>query len=1499
MNKNNNIKNKVKILAKFLGYVLLFLFLISIIFSIPGVQTRLAKTLTNSLKDSYNTNINVQRVDLSFLGAVQLKGVEIRDHHNDTLIFIKNLSTSLLNAKKIIDNKVNLGSVSLDGIDFYMKTYQGETNDNLSIFVEKLDDDTPRDSLTDPFLLNTSNIYLDNLNFKLIDENKKDKIQFLASNGGGSLSDFKILGPDVTTKIRGLYFVDDRGIEITNLTTDFSYSKTQMLFQHTVLETQTSQLNANITFNYQRKDLQYFNDKVTIVADFSKSRMSLLDLSKLYGEFGLTDVLNLTGNLTGTLNDFKVTNLDVLSDEGFVIKGNLKFVNSVNTEKGFSFDGDLKNVTANYQELKSVLPNLLGKTLPTEFSRLGDFTLKGTTFINEDKLDVKATITSRIGTTKADLKLTNIAAIDDANYQGNVELINFDIGEFFNDPYFGKITLNGDVNGTGFRIDNVNTGIIGIIKEIEFNGYNYKDINVNGLFQKRLFNGNLNVNDPFLKMRFNGLADFSSTINRFDFTATILEADLVQTNLYTRDSISKIKGELEFDIIGNTFDDILGKTTFNNIEYTNQKKAYNFKRFTVSSSVKDQLKTININNNSNANEIAQGYISGNFKFSELIPLTQNALGSVYANYIPYKVAPNQMITYDFNIYNQIVDVFFPEVYIDENTNLNGTIDTRRNIFKLELKSPKVIAYGNALDSINLVINTQNKAYNTHLRVSKINTAYINATKLNLINRTKNDTLFVKSEFNGDLNPDETFNMDFFYTFDKDKNSVLGIQKSTFNFEENTWRINPKDNKDNKVVFDIKKNEFNFSSFNLKSKEQEISFKGVLKDSTYKDLKFDFVNVKLSSFLPPIDSLSLNGILSGKIDFLQQNGQYSPKGNLSVKEFQINSFEQGDLSLKIAAKNSYEKYAVDLSLANLNRKSITAKGTVDFTEQRPVLDLKVNLDKFQLNAFSPLGQDVLSKIRGEASGSFDVSGFLRNPVMKGELELNDAGLLFPYLNVDYDFEGVAKIKLEDQSFIFEKLNLLDTKHNTRGDFSGEIAHRDFRSWFMNLNILTDNLVVLDTEKSEESLYYGTAFIKGSAKIVGLTDNLFIDVNATTNSNTKFVIPLKDVKSIDNYNLIRFKSDNTAAIKEKTEDDFVLNALKGLKLNIKLEVTNDAIAEVVIDENNGSLLNGRGNGNLKIEIDTRNNFSMDGNFTVEEGKYEFKYGGLVNKTFNVEKGGTISWNGNPYDAELDITAIYTTTANPSVLLENFNSSRKIPINLITKITGGLFNSSQDFDIEIPNVNNTIASELEFKLNDNNVDEKTRQFLSLLALNTFYNPDQSNFNSSNALLGTTSNAITNVLSDLISSSDGKVQFNVNYDIADRSNVNNVINDDLVNVEVGTQISDRVVINGKVGVPVGSKTQSSVVGEVKVEVLLNEKGNFRGVIFNRQNEIQYSTEEEGYTQGVGLTYQVDFNNFSELLQKIGLKKKKETKNKVKKDSVKTVKLSKFIKIKSTKNKN
>ena len=185
------------------------------VFSIPVVQTRLAASLAQRLNKAYKTDIGIQRVDLSFLGAVQLKGVELRDHHNDTLIFVDNLTTSLLNVKKIVDNKVDLGSASLQGVHFYLKTYRGETDDNLSIFVEKFERGAMKDTLSGPFVLNSSNIYLDNFNFRLINENKGNEVQFEANDGGGSLSDFKIKGPNVSADVRGLYFEDERGIPVS------------------------------------------------------------------------------------------------------------------------------------------------------------------------------------------------------------------------------------------------------------------------------------------------------------------------------------------------------------------------------------------------------------------------------------------------------------------------------------------------------------------------------------------------------------------------------------------------------------------------------------------------------------------------------------------------------------------------------------------------------------------------------------------------------------------------------------------------------------------------------------------------------------------------------------------------------------------------------------------------------------------------------------------------------------------------------------------------------------------------------------------------------------------------------------------------------------------------------------------------------------------------------------------------------------------------------------
>ena len=1473
-----------KIGIKLLRVILILLVLLFIVLSIPAVQTFLGKKATDYVNEEFNTDIVVKKVDLSFLGSVQLKGIEIRDHHQDTLIFVKNLKTSLLNAKRIIDNNVALGDATLSDGFVYMKRYKGEDDDSMSIFIDSFESDTPKDSVPS-FVLHTKNLYVDNLTYKYIDENKKDNLLFGAHNIGGLAQDFFLNGPNVSLKLRELHFTENRGVNIVSMSSDFEYTKTQMKLLNTKIATDNkSALSGDVIFNYKREDFANFTDKVKLKGQFKKSAIAVKDLHKFYNELSGDDILYFTGNIKGVLNNFSASKVNMYSKKGMRLVGDMGFVNAITRGRGFLFDADFERVTSNYSQLKSILPNILGKSLPSHFKKLGDFDLSGLVNLTPDRMDATLTVVSEIGTTISDLQLTNIGDIDNASYSGEVEFIELDLGVFANNPDLGKVSLRADVDGGGFTVDNINTTILGNVSSITFKGYTYEDLQINGAFQNKKFDGFLNAKDTNAKFAFKGLADFSSKINKFDFTTTIERLDLAKINLFKKDSIAVLKGDIKLDVTGNTLDNIIGKASFTNITYTNAKKTFDFKEFEINSALQDSIKTIEVN----SKDIVQGTLKGKFTFAELLPVCQNALGSVYTNYEPIKVAPNQFVDFDFTIYNQIVDVFFPEISIGKNTKIKGKINGDKNAVKLNFSSPELAVYKNKIEDVVLRLDNKNKLYNTHLTASKIATKYYEVNKLNLINRTVNDTLFFKSTFKGGEKQKEDFKLNFYYTINDEHQSVVGLQKSTFNHNNFDWVINPNEDKENKVSYTVYDNNIIVSPFLIVSKEQSVVFSGEVKGESYKDLKASFTNVQLEGVIPKLETLNLAGVLNGEVSLKEENGIVKPLAKLTVNDVLVNDFSQGILKVNVEGENSLNKYNVDVSLRDYQFDNVKAVGALDFSTKEPVMDLDVSFKEYELNGFSDFGGEVISNLRGRLSGDFTAKGPFLNPDFRGRLNLEEAGLTFPYLNIDFDLVDNTTLRLKDQSFVLGGVMLKDTKFDTKGYLSGSITHQNFNKWYFDLVLNTPNLLILDTKEVEEIPYYGSGFLRGNATMRGFTSNLNINVNGSTQPGTIFVIPLNDVTTVDNYKLIRFKSTQ----KEENRN-YELEKIKGLNLKIDLDVTKDAVAQVVIDKVSGSDLKGSGNGNLQIEIDTRGKFAMFGDLAIDNGLYNFKYGGIISKPFKVQKGGTISWNGSPFDAELDLTAVYQTKANPAQLLDNISSSRKIDIDLYTEITGGLFDSKQEFDIKIPNANSTVASELEFKLNENDINSKMQHFTFLLAFGTFYNQETIGDSASSGLTGTAAQVASSILSNMLNSKDGKFKVGVGYTQGDDTAIDeNLYIDDQVDVSVSTQLSDRILINGKVGVPVGGQTQTSIVGEVKAEVLLNEEGTLRANFFNKPNDIQYSLEEEGYTQGLGLSYQVNFNNFKDLKEKIGIKKKQETK----KDSILVAKKNNLVNFKTKK---
>ena len=468
-------------------------------------------------------------------------------------------------------------------------------------------------------------------------------------------------------------------------------------------------------------------------------------------------------------------------------------------------------------------------------------------------------------------------------------------------------------------------------------------------------------------------------------------------------------------------------------------------------------------------------------------------------------------------------------------------------------------------------------------------------------------------------------------------------------------------------------------------------------------------------------------------------------------------------------------------------------------------------------------------------------------------------------------------------------------------TGEISQVNFKKWALNLSLITNNLLILNTTESEETPYYGTGLIRGFGTIIGPTDNLVINLRASTNPNTKFIVPLSDINTIEENKLIHFvhKKDNHDEDNTETETNTNTNS-KGLSLIVDLTVTPDALTQIVIDKATGSVLRGRGDADLSIDINTNGKFTMDGTYTVDNGTYELQY--FVNKKFKVKQGGTVYWNGNPYDADLDIVALNTVKANPSILLENIQSTRDIDVDLITKITGNLYKPKMEFEINMPNASSIVQSELAYILNDEN--KKMTQFFSLLSLGTFSNVDEFSLaNSGNSFFyGTLSEQLTSMISNFLKDENDVVQVGVNYKIGDPNNkLDNLLNpDDQVDITFKTNIYKKVIVNGIVGVPIGTSTQSSIVGEIEVELPLNKRENLRAKAYNRKNEVQFDIlDTEGYTQGLGISYEITWDTTEEFLEKIGFKKSKEKKKKLllkklekqrKKDSISKLKKKSLI---------
>ncbi|MBC8006210.1 MAG: translocation/assembly module TamB, partial [Verrucomicrobia bacterium] len=538
-----------------------------------------------------------------------------------------------------------------------------------------------------------------------------------------------------------------------------------------------------------------------------------------------------------------------------------------------------------------------------------------------------------------------------------------------------------------------------------------------------------------------------------------------------------------------------------------------------------------------------------------------------------------------------------------------------------------------------------------------------------------------------------------------------------------------------------------------------------------------------------------------------------------------------------------------------KKALVANGT--YNPAKDSLSVDTEFDHFSLLILQPLLGSNFSNIHGDATGKVRVYGHLNALQHDGALHVNNGGLMLSELQVNYHVSD--SVKFAGNKIIFPQMRVSDDYGNS-GIFNGTIQHKSFSKMVYDLSVKSNRLMAINTTSAINEQFYGKLYGSGLVNITGKGANVLIDGVARTEKGTEMNIYLEYTDEAKEYDFLTFVKHGFQPL---SLQKVVPKSKSNLVMKFNVEVTPEAKAQLIYNSKIGDVIRGQGSGNIQINIDSNSDISLYGEYTVEQGDYLFTLQNLINKKFEIQQGGTIQWNGDPFNATIDLDAIYKLKASLNDLFEYIDDGKtdftqRIPILCKIDLTKNLTNPDIKFDIELPFSEDGTKEVLSQFIDSE--EDMNKQMLSLLVLGKFYTSG-SNSNLAGSTATTASELLSNQFSNWLSQISNDFDIGVNYRPGDE------ITNDEVELALSTQMfNNRVTINGNIANNASQKMNTNnngVVGDADIIVKLTRTGKLQLKAYNHaNNNIIYETSP--YKQGVGVSYREDFNDFNEFWQKV-----------------------------------
>ena len=1285
------------------------------------------------------------------------------------------------------------------------------------------------------------------------------------------------------------------GVTVQQLNANIKFFPEGMEFHNFDLITGKSHLRNFFAMRFKSfDDLSDFTSKVKMEADFTNATIDSDDIAYFASDLKTWKKnIIITGKLKGSVSDLAGKNIKINAGLHTELKGDIHLIGLPDINKTF-IDFRSNDFRTTYQDIITFLPSLK-KIRNPRIDRIEHLRFIGNFQGTIKNFVTSGTIETNLGTLVTNVSM-QLSEDRPSTYSGNLLTNDFQLGRFLEDRSLGKSSFKGKIQGTGLALNTINASLDGNIREFNFQGYNYEDIFINGQVRKKRFDGKIISKDSNLHATLIGLIDYSRDVPKFDFDAVIDHANLYTLH-FTKDSI-KFNGRLRFNFTGNDIDHFLGQARIFDASIYKNGQRMSFDSLVVQSNIIDSSKTITVMSNE-----FEGAIVGEFSIKKLPASFQEFLHRYYPSYIKPNTVKLSREKFSFVITTRQVDpylsFFTKDIRGFNNTNINGRINSDENLLNVNADVPQ-FNYKNI--SFYKVSLKGNGNYDSLAIDNNIGEVYVNdslhfpLTHIQL--RSFNDISDVKIS----TSANQTLNAANISARVETLSDGVKIKfnPSTFDINSKTWTID----KNGELLFS--KNTVGAESVRIYSGDQQFLVSTTPSgEGNWNDIHLDLHKINIGDFAPFfIKDERVEGVLTGKVDVADPFNHTYARFSGTAEYFRFSNDSVG----KITLTADYDKHTgiVNGTVNSDNRDyHFDLKGIFNTTDSaaQPINIMIPNMVNTKIDLLEKYIGSIFSNVTGYASGSLQIVGTGNNLDYIGDIHLTDGILHVNYTRCTYHIPS-AMVHMRADQIDFGSFQIIDSLGNSADVSKGKLFHRSFRNLSYDFAISTNKLLLLNTHITDNNQFYGKMIGRATVKLYGPQEDLQMDIKGEPTDSSDIHIPTNTSRESADADFIVWKVYGKEMKTQKlssSENNFT----------VSLDVTanNYANVELIIDPLTKDIIKANGHGNLQMRVGTNEDMSIRGLYVIDRGNYNFSFQSFIKKPFIFMQGreNFIRWSGDPYDADINIQAVYEAeniqfndlkedtkgTSGLTGKTKNYNG----PIWVVATLKDKLMHPTISFELQLPpksDLRNDVNAQWTLDRINSDPGELNKQVAFLLVFNSFGPTSSSSaaFSANEAVGGIVVSSISSYISSALSTQFSNYFQRVFKDKSIRVNFNTALYNGTAletNEQTSSSSYDRTnlnlsviksFLNERLTFTVGSALDFGITAQqatyaavqflpnVTAEYKLTENGRVVLTFFYRDSYNYLSVGNHTMnSSGTSISYRRDFDRLDEIFKK---KKKK-----------------------------